>query len=67
MDDDDMEEVARTENFDAGDTPCIRCGNTLHLYYNGGELDSKECCGLIYRTEVQRVDLVVYEKTPNAR
>lgn len=65
--DDDMREVARQENFDSGDTACICCGKTLHLYFNGGALDSKECCGLVYRTEVQRTDLVVYEKTPNGR
>lgn len=64
MTDDDMREVARTENFKAGDTACIRCGAALHLYFNGGELDSVQCCGLVYRTEVQRTDLVVYEKTP---
>ncbi len=67
MEDDEMREVARTENFDSGDTACIRCCKALHLYFNGGELDSKECCGLVYRTEVQRTDLVVYEKTPNEK
>ena len=57
-----MKEIARTENFSTGDTNCIRCGKILHLYFNGGELDTVECCGLVYKTEVQRIDLVVYEK-----
>jgi hypothetical protein len=55
-------EIARVEHFDSGDTQCIRCGKTLHLYFNGGELDSVKCCGLTYMTETQRIDLVVYEK-----
>ena len=54
-------EVLRIWHFDSGDTKCIRCGKTLHLNWNGGELDEKSCCGLTYRTEVQRTDLVVYE------
>ena len=54
-------EVARVEGFEDGDTQCLRCGKTLHLYFNGGELDIKQCCGLTYRTEAQRIDLVVYE------
>ena len=61
MTDDEVREVARTENFEAGDTACVRCGKTVHLYFNDGAGDSKECCGLVYRTEVQRTDLVVYE------
>lgn len=57
-------EIARTENFESGPTACIRCGKMLHLHFNGGELDSTSCCGLLYRTEVQRTDLVVYEAAP---
>jgi hypothetical protein len=60
---DEDREIARVEGFSCGRTPCIRCGKTLHLYYNGGELDSVECCGLTYKTETQRVDLVVYERS----
>lgn len=55
-------EVSRVEDFESGDTQCIRCGKTLRLHWNGGELDEKRCCGLTYRTEVQRTDLVVYEE-----
>ena len=39
-------EVSRIKEFDSGDTQCIRCGKTLHLHWNGGELDEKRCCGL---------------------
>ena len=34
-------EVSRIKEFDSGDTQCIRCGKTLHLYFNGGELDGR--------------------------
>jgi hypothetical protein len=61
--DDETREVARVENFDSGATNCIRCGKALYLFFNGGELDSVECCGLTYCTEVQQTDLVVYETT----
>ena len=62
----ELREFARVEGFESGDTQCLRCGKTLHLYFNGGELDSVECCGMTYKTEVIRIDLVVYEKSPNA-
>lgn len=57
-------EIKRVENFDEGDVSCVKCGKVLHLYYNGGEMDEVRCCGLIYRTEIQKVDLVVYEPLP---
>jgi hypothetical protein len=54
-------EIARVQDFDSGDVQCVRCGKQLHLYLNGGELDSKECCGLMYATEYTGVDLVISE------
>lgn len=54
-------EVGRIKDFQSGDVSCTRCGKTLTLYYNGGELDEKHCCGLTYRTETQGIDLVIYE------
>ena len=34
------------------DTPvefaCPCCRKALHLWFNGGELDRVECCGMIY-------------------
>lgn len=52
-------EVHRVPDFLSGDTQCIRCGKTLHLYFNGGELDSRTCCGLEYAQESRGYDLVV--------
>jgi hypothetical protein len=54
-------EVQRVEGFTAGDIACLRCGKSVHLFFNGGELDSAECCGLVYRTEHVRIDLVIEE------
>lgn len=56
--------VHRIEDFDSGDVACRECGRTLHLFWNGGELDAVECCGRTYRTEHVRVDLVVYQQPP---
>lgn len=48
-------EVHRIADFgESGDVDCLTCGKKLHLYFNGGELDQRECCGLIYRTECQQ-------------
>ena len=38
---------------------CLRCERELSLWLNGGELDSKACCGLEYRLESPRIDFVV--------
>lgn len=40
---------------------CLHCGKHLFFHFNGGELHEEECCGHIYKTEIQRVDMVVYE------
>lgn len=55
------QEIHRVEGFYSGNVRCVRCQNTISLFYNGGELDLKHCCGLTYRLEHQRTDLVVYE------
>lgn len=55
-------EVGRVEDFDEGDFTCLGCGKVFTLYYNGGELDSNECCGYTYRTEHQGTDLVIYHR-----
>ena len=56
-----LKEVKRIEDFESGEYVCS-CGEEFTLYFNGGELDQHVCkCGLIYRTECQRIDLVVYE------
>lgn len=54
------EEVQRLPDWgESGDVDCLMCGKTIHLYFNGGELDQQECCGLTYRTECQQIDLVI--------
>lgn len=40
-------------------TACLGCGRLIHLYFNGGELDGRACCGYEYRLEHVRIDLVV--------
>jgi hypothetical protein len=59
------EEIKRIENFDSGAVNCLRCGTLLYLCFNGGELDSQECCGLVYTTECQRIDLVIRTAQPD--
>lgn len=57
-----MKEIRRTTCEEQDPTfPCIRCGKELHLYFNGGELDRVQCCGLSYFTEHTGLDLVVME------
>lgn len=45
------------------DTTCLGCGREITLFFNGGELDSKECCGFLYTLEHTRVDFVVTKLT----
>lgn len=58
-------EIERVEGVGANSiaVECRRCGSERTLYFNGGELDEFRCCGLTYRTEHVRIDLVVYEET----
>ena len=40
-------------------TRCRECGRELTLFYNGGELDAKICCGFRYELDAPRIDFVV--------
>lgn len=40
---------------------CLGCGTALTLWYNGGELDIKECCGYLYYLDAP-VTLLVIER-----
>lgn len=54
-----MNEVKRIEDFESGKFNCIKCNKEMTFWFNGGELDENECCGLTYSTEVTSIDLVV--------
>lgn len=54
--------VRRIKRFDSGAIDCIVCNKSLHLYWNGGELDQVKCCDILYRTEHQEIDLVIYDE-----
>lgn len=56
-------ELKRIENFESGLVECLRCSKPITIHFNGGELDEKECCGLVYRTEHVQIDLVIEEKS----
>lgn len=51
--------VATIPDFKVGDIQCGGCGREIHLWYNGGELDSAICCGFKYQTKHIRADLVI--------
>lgn len=54
-------EIERIENVDEGayHTNCKGCGEDVTLYWNGGELDSKSCCGFTYSLQSRGIDFVV--------
>lgn len=60
-----MKEIERQENVLIGhndvcfDYPCKGCGKNIRLWFNGGELDERQCCGYTYRLEHKRIDFVV--------
>ncbi len=55
-----MKELSRTEvPVGAWKCACLRCGKEIVLFFNGGELDRRECCGLIYNTEIAKMELVI--------
>jgi hypothetical protein len=56
-----MKEVYRLQDFDAGPIRCVKCKRRLMMWWNAGRLDFKSCCGLIYRQEHVKTDLVIYE------
>ncbi len=59
--------IKRVTNFRDGPITCLRCGKGLYLWWNGGELDLKKCCDLIYTTEHVQTDLVVHEEEKSRR
>jgi hypothetical protein len=57
-------EVFRSvEGFCEGEVTCPRCGTSFRLYFNGGELDGTECCGINFRTEATGYRLVMSPAT----
>lgn len=58
-----MSERLRVENVleDGGSyrTHCLTCHKPITLYYNGGELDGRSCCGLAYELQTRGTDFVV--------
>lgn len=56
-------EIRREEdikfNGNVFSTKCIKCGKEIELWFNGGELDERQCCGLMYSTEINKIDLVI--------
>lgn len=57
-------EVERVVNFQAEHYNCTVCGKQMRFWFNGGELSQSKCCGLIYRCEIARIDLVIYKRSP---
>jgi hypothetical protein len=56
-----MIEIRRIEDWGhRGETNCVICGARIYLWFNGGELDQKQCCGLTYQQEARGYDLVIY-------
>lgn len=55
-------EVGRIENVPHTTyrMACPMCGTAVVLFWNGGELDMSNCCGLTYTLECERVDVVIY-------
>lgn len=40
-------------------TECVVCGKPIELYFNGGELDERQCCGVSYSLEAPTIDFVI--------
>lgn len=53
------EEIKRVENWETGEIECLGCGKKIFLWFNGGELDRRDCCGYRYETEHKQIDLVI--------
>ena len=58
------DEIERIENVgcETYKTKCRRCEKEIDLYFNGGELDSTNCCGLRYSLDAPQIDFVVEEE-----
>lgn len=46
-------------DFRSGDIPCRECRKPVTLWFNGGELDRQECCGITYYTQATGYELVI--------
>jgi hypothetical protein len=55
-----MSKVTVSEDFGgSGDVTCPQCGETFHLFFNGGELDWHTCrCGRSWETRHTKIQLV---------
>jgi hypothetical protein len=49
------------EDGPAEEIKCIKCGARIVLWYNGGELDWKDCCGVRYRGESKGYQIIAEE------
>jgi hypothetical protein len=51
-----------------GDTMVTcKCGREFWLYFNGGEMDRRECaCGRVYETEIRSVCLITKAPVPRS-
>jgi hypothetical protein len=60
-----MAELERREAFTDGSyverLPCRGCGKIIELWFNGGELDYKKCCGYWYALEHGPIYLIVQD------
>ena len=58
-----MKEISREIVFDMPITKnCLKCGKEIVLYFNGGELDDTECCGLYYNLQHGEIYFVVQKR-----
>ncbi len=63
-----MAELMRREmqcEFPVEKVSCPRCGKEHQLWFNGGELDEKKCCGLVLYLEHVRIDVVIADDEPS--
>jgi hypothetical protein len=60
-------EIDRICNWEKGEVTCRGCGKTIHLFFNGGELDARRCCGYVYETEHVQIDLVISQETAGSK
>jgi len=53
------------EGTDLATVHCPGCGKIVELFFNGGELDTDECCDYVFFGEHIRIDVVVSKKHGN--
>ena len=56
-----LHEIERIEDVGRSlfTTPCRGCSKEITLYFNGGELDEKTCCGFVYELQHVQIDFVI--------